>query len=175
MVECVLVCLKNTGKTDRTTKTQAILLYYRPQRSWGKVIFFSSMCQWFCSRGGEYLGRYTPQAGTPPGRYTSPGRYTPQQLHPRQVHRPREQCMLEDTGNKRAVRILLECILVVNYLSLIWIERNSNEIYSKIEEWKKNSDNKSRFNSYDSAYITVDNNLFCHSSEGSIYGDISSD
>ena len=105
-----------------------------------------------------------PLAGTPPSSYT-----------PRQVHRPRKQCMLEDTGNKRAVRILLECILVVNYLSRIWIERNSNEIYSKIEEWKKNSDNKSRFNSYDSAYITVDNSLFCHSSEGSIYGDISSD
>ena len=34
--------------------------------------------------GGEYLGRYPP-----------------------------EQCMLGDTGNKRAVRILLECILVV--------------------------------------------------------------
>ena len=37
-----------------------------------------------CTRGGEYLGRYPP-----------------------------EQCMLGDTGNKRAVRILLECILVV--------------------------------------------------------------
>ena len=35
--------------------------------------------------------------GTPPGtRYTPP-----------------EQCMLGDTGNKRAVRILLECILVI--------------------------------------------------------------
>ena len=41
-------------------------------------------------------GRYTPRTSTPP-----PGRYT----------LPR-QCMMGDTGNKRAVRILLECILV---------------------------------------------------------------
>ena len=87
---------------------------------------FSSVCQEFCSRGGEYLGtyppgqvhptspgRYTPWAGTPPlGRYTPrqvhrPSRYTPLQVAP-----PPEQCMLGDTGNKRAVRILLECILV---------------------------------------------------------------
>ena len=33
---------------------------------------------------------------------------TPGSSHPL----PREQCMLGDTGNKRAVRILLECILV---------------------------------------------------------------
>ena len=43
------------------------------------------------------LGRYTPRAGTPP--------WTGTPL-------PREQCMLGDTANKRAVRILLECILV---------------------------------------------------------------
>ena len=56
------------------------------------------------------LGRYTPRAGTPPlGRYPPRTRYT-----------PREQCMLGDTGNKRAVRILLECILVL--LKLYFIE-----------------------------------------------------
>ena len=41
------------------------------------------------------------------------------QVRPRtlwQVHPPPwEQCMLGDTGNKRAVRILLECILVTKY------------------------------------------------------------
>ena len=72
--------------------------------------------------------RYTPWAGTPPrdqvpprpgtppdqvhpppnqvhplGRYTPPSRYPP----------PWEQCMLGDMGNKWAVRILLECILVL--------------------------------------------------------------
>ena len=77
--------------------------------------------------------RYTPQT-----RYTPWTWYTPDQVHPQtrytpwdQVHppgtrytprtrftpwtryTPQEQCMLGDTGNKRAVRILLECILVV--------------------------------------------------------------
>ena len=45
--------------------------------------------------------RYTPVAGTPLTRY-----------HQDQVKPPREQCMLGDTLNKRAVRILLECFLV---------------------------------------------------------------
>ena len=44
--------------------------------------------------------RYTPQAGTPPGQVPQAG--TP----------PREQCMLGDMGNKRVVRILLECTVV---------------------------------------------------------------
>ena len=87
MVECVLVCLKNTGKTERTTKTQAILLYYRPQRSWGKVIFLVACVNDSVHGGGEYLGRYppgryTPQAGTPPAGIhplagTPPSSYTP--------------------------------------------------------------------------------------------------
>ena len=51
------------------------------------------MCQEFCSQEGG-------QVPTPPGRYT-----------------PREQCMLGDTGNKRTVRILLECILGKKFLS----------------------------------------------------------
>ena len=50
---------------------------------WGKVIFLHLSVILFT--GGEYL------AGTPPP----------------------EQYMLEDTGNKRAVRIILECILVL--------------------------------------------------------------
>ena len=82
--------------------------------------------------GGQYLGRYIPlgRYNPPPGRYTpwqvqTPGRYTPLAGNPldrytprpgtppRQVHPPR-QCMLGDMGNKRMVRILLECILVKN-------------------------------------------------------------
>ena len=52
--------------------------------------------------------KYTPNQVHPSGPGTPPGtRYTPQD----QVHPP-EQCMLGDTGNKRAVRILLECSLV---------------------------------------------------------------
>ena len=64
-------------------------------------------CLSFCSRGGgggglpgqvhpSPLGRYTPREGTPP----------------RQIHPSPEQCMLGYTGNKWAVRNLLECILV---------------------------------------------------------------
>ena len=48
--------------------------------------------------------RSHPQGQSPP----LPGAVTPQDQAPL----PWEQCMLGDTGNKRAVRILLECILV---------------------------------------------------------------
>ena len=91
---------------------------------------FSSMCQEFCSQG-EFLDSYTPPPPTHkvplPGRYppgqVHPHRYTPRQVHPLTgtpkagippwaVYPHQEQCMLGDTGNKRAVRILLECILV---------------------------------------------------------------
>ena len=95
------------------------VVFYRPQRSWGKVIF-SEACQEFCS--GGYLGRYTPRAGTLPGQVHRPGQVLP----PGQVHPPAgtpppgqilppnsAQCMLGDMGNKRAVRILLECNLVL--------------------------------------------------------------
>ena len=39
---------------------------------------------------------------------------TPPRSRPPWEQTPREQCMLGDAGNKRAVRILLECILVLN-------------------------------------------------------------
>ena len=60
-------------------------------------------------QAGTHLPRmvHPPRAGTPPGRY-SPCRYPLGQVPPS----PREQCMLGDTGNKWAVGILLECILV---------------------------------------------------------------
>ena len=49
----------------------------------------------------------TPQSRQPPGADTHPGAGTP----PGSRHPP-VQCMLGDTANKRAVRILLECNLV---------------------------------------------------------------
>ena len=80
---------------------------------------------------------YTPQEQTPPGiRHptppweqtpdtplgadTHPGADTPQSRHshPEQIL-PTAQCMLGDTGNKRTVRILLKCILVVLAFSLV--------------------------------------------------------
>ena len=82
-----------TLHTGRDSDREPLLT---PATKLGQGNISSSMCQEFCSQG-EYLGRYPPpQAGTPPGRYTP----------------AREQRMLGDTGNKRAVRIRLECILV---------------------------------------------------------------
>ena len=65
----------------------------------------------------------SPRPGTPPRtRYTPGTRYTHplgpgipipwDQVHPPDQVHPLEQCMPGDPGNKRAVRILLECILV---------------------------------------------------------------
>ena len=129
------------------------------KRSLGQGNIFAPVCH-SVHRGG-YLGRYTPQAGTPQpqagtppgqvplwqvhpsGRYTPPGRYpsgqvppplvgtppgrspspwvgTPPQTgtaplgqvpQPGQVQPPGNACW--DTVNKWAVRILLECILVI--------------------------------------------------------------
>ena len=54
-----------------------------------------------------------PGADTPVGADTTPGsRHTLWQQTPPGADAPPAQCMLGDTGNKRAVRILLECILV---------------------------------------------------------------
>ena len=65
--------------------------------------------------GGTPLGRYTPQAGAPskytPRQVQPPGRYTPPgQVHPQAPNLLGNACW--DTVNKRAVRILLECIFV---------------------------------------------------------------
>ena len=75
-----------------------------------------------CLSTGGCLGRYPPWegtppwAGTPPGQVQPPGQVTPGQVHPPWAGtQPQEQCMLGDMGNKRAVRILLECILVLSY------------------------------------------------------------
>ena len=60
--------------------------HYRPQRSWGKVMFLQVCVILFT--GGEYLTRYTPRT-----RYTPQTRYTPRdQVHPwDQVHPPLDQ------------------------------------------------------------------------------------
>ena len=103
------------------------LTHYRPQTEFAKVmVLHMSVCP---QKGKTWAG--TPprtrqvhpspkdQAGTPHRtrqRHSleqastsplGPGRYP----YPR-ARCPPEQCMLGDKGNKRAVRILLECILV---------------------------------------------------------------
>ena len=78
-------CINNLSNT---------VYYYRPQRSWGKVIF--SQASMILFMGGLpqcMLGYHPPpdQAGTSPP----------------------EQSILGDTVNERAVCILLECNLVI--------------------------------------------------------------
>ena len=99
--------------------------YYRPQRSWGKIIFSEACVRNSVHRGVSaplHAGIHTPlgpEADTPPGPEadTPPGPQEqtpppPPQSRPPPGTDPQAQCMLGDTGNKRAVRILLECILV---------------------------------------------------------------
>ena len=99
-----------------------ILIFLPPANEvWGKIIFLH-LSVILLTWGGEYLGRYTLRQGTPPG-----------QVHPQAGTPPREQgssAWLGDTGNKRAVRILLECILV---LFVTKLELNKNkEFYDSL-------------------------------------------
>ena len=58
--------------------------------------------------------RHSPGADTPLPEQSPPEQTPPKQTPPEQT--PPAQCILGDTGNKRAVCILLECILVVMYV-----------------------------------------------------------
>ena len=108
--------------------------FYRSQTKFAKVMFLH-VCVCPHEGGSTWAGTHqnqvhTPRASTPPPRPGKPPwadttagtRYT----HPwtrytlRQVH-PRKQCMLGDTGNKRTVRILLECILVNHNMELNYV------------------------------------------------------
>ena len=92
---------------------------YRPQRSWGKVIF-SQACVILFTGGSASVhadippttDQGPPGAGTPPPQEQAD---TPQSRTP-PPHgagtTPLAQSMLGDTVNARAVRILLECNLV---------------------------------------------------------------
>ena len=63
--------------TPDTTKTTC---YQSVAQCW-KAFLVTPVCQSFCSRG-EYLGRYTPQAGTPPGQVHPHTGTPPGQVHP---------------------------------------------------------------------------------------------
>ena len=102
---------------------ETIAYFYRPQRSWGKVMFLQASV--ILSTGGEYLTRYPPRTRhTPPGPGTTPlgpgtpplGPGTPPRTTGPGTHTPPPpaQNMLGDTVNARAVRILLECNLVTS-------------------------------------------------------------
>ena len=92
-----------------------IFHYYLPQTKFGKVMFLHLSVILFMGGGlPRCMLGYTPQEQTPLGADTPhPGADTPP-----------AQCMLGDTGNKRVVRILLECILVLKVTSkkFFWIK-----------------------------------------------------
>ena len=85
---------------------------YRPQRSWAKVMFLHVSVILFIGGG---LGRPPPGADAPLGAD------------------PPEQCMLEDTANERAVRILLECNLV--HKCRLILGRNSSWSLKRRSVW----------------------------------------
>ena len=96
------------------------LKFYLPQRSCGKVMFYTGVCYSVHRRGPSWAD--TPWADTPPLQQTPP---PPMGRHPPSRHplpsacwdTPPAQCMLGYTPLpqrplQRTVRILLECILV---------------------------------------------------------------
>ena len=87
--------------------------YYRPQRSWGKVMFLQVSV--ILLTGGCLpqcmLGYHTPREQTPTRSRHPPWKQTPPPPGSR-CHPPPVQSMLGDTVNARAIRILLECNLV---------------------------------------------------------------
>ena len=74
---------------------------------------FTPVCQSFCSQEGS--ASVDAGIADPPGPDTTPTqeqtRPLPRSRHPH-PSTPPAQCMLGDTANKRAVRILMECTLV---------------------------------------------------------------
>ena len=110
MVDCTLKTDPTTGRSrgfgfvlfstsDSVDKVRNI---YRQQTKFAKVMFLrlsvSHSVQGGCSVSQHAMGQHYISRHSPPGQVD---RYT-----------PLEQCMLGDTGNKLAVRILLECSLV---------------------------------------------------------------
>ena len=119
------------------------MAYYCPQTKFAKVMFLQvSVCPqgastWVGTPGTRYSPpgtRYPPRDQVhPPGPGNLPGPDTPRdQVHPPgQVPpgpgTPPKQCMLGDTGNKWAVRILLECILGSREICLIILFLTGNQ------------------------------------------------
>ena len=115
--------IPKSRRYDRMWKMIWISSFYRPQTKFAKVMS-SQVSVYPQGWGGSLphcmLGYTRPpwdQADTP-REQTPPGADTPSRSrHPRGTRHPPgadtpPQCMLGDTGNKRAVRILLECMLV---------------------------------------------------------------
>ena len=107
LLECILITTRN--------KVRARLCFYMCL-----ILFTGGLPQ--CMLGITPRTRHPPMDQTPPSGADPPDQiiHPPGTRHSPQEHTPlgsdtslSEQCMLGDTGNKRAVRILLECILVI--------------------------------------------------------------
>ena len=87
--------------------------FYRPQTKFAKVIFLHLSVILFTEGGGNLpqcmLGCTHTHTHTP---HPTPARIRGRHSLLYQRQTPPDQCMLGDTGNKWAVHILLECILV---------------------------------------------------------------
>ena len=96
--------LKNSMHLAETPGTSQLIITARKQ-SLRRLCFYTCLSVILFTGGGVCLSACwdkPPHPGTRP---------PPQSRHPLE-QTPPEQCMLGDTGNKRAVHILLECILV---------------------------------------------------------------
>ena len=102
------------GLLDFRLKRLLVVIYYhyRPQRSCGQAYVFTRVCD-SLHRGGLpqcMLGYHPREGSTPPGKEAAPR----ERAHPpRKEAHPPEGSTPRHTVNKRPVRILLECILVL--------------------------------------------------------------
>ena len=101
---------KKSGYTDG-------MYFYRPQRSWAKVMFLQASVILSTASGGVCLSACwdTPPQGAgplPPGADTPPEQTPPRSRPPSPGSRHPPRSRLQHTVNERPVRILLECILV---------------------------------------------------------------
>ena len=124
------------GSNDCNTIIPCNVFYYRPQRSWAKVIFLQACV---CPQGGRGVclsacwdtprTRYPPggrsprpgtplapdpppRADTPPGTRPPRSRHSPLDQAPPRPRPPPLGSRLQHKVNERPVRILLECILI---------------------------------------------------------------
>ena len=121
-----------------TVITNCLRSCYRPQTKFAKVMFLHLSVSHSVHRRGEYLGRYSPWQVHPPEQVppwqvhplagTLPGRvYPPGLVHsPWACTPPGNACW--DTVNKRAVRILLECILVSLCIFMLMTSETSDPV-----------------------------------------------
>ena len=133
-LEPAICCVRDqdaaTAPARHMRETWSLLFTARNEVG-ARLCFYT--CLWFCSQGGlpHCMLGYTPRdqrRAHPPGadtphpsgtRGTTPGPGTPP-----------VQCMPGDTGNKRAVRILLECNLFLkenSFTSRFTVVKRSNE------------------------------------------------